>query len=131
MMVRSAAGMGGAGGGAGAARVTGGLPAGAGTAGRQARPATQARAAAARLRAAAEEAGAWLPEAEEAGLPRPAAEAALLRADQVVAERRACPSPATLLLPGAARPRSMSACCLVANLPAAPPTKARVGQSPT
>jgi hypothetical protein len=94
---------------------------------RQARPPTQA---VARLQAAAEEEAARLRGAEEAALPRPAAEAARLPMEQAVAEHRARPSPETALLAGAARPRSMSACCLV-NLPAARPTKARVGPSPT
>jgi hypothetical protein len=99
----------------------------------QARPATRAQAAAARLPAAAAEA-AQLRGAEEAALPRPAAEAARLPVDQSVAEHRARPSPETALQSAAARPRSMSACCLVslpaARLPAARPTKARVGPSP-
>src|SRR5882672_8896905 len=46
------------------------------------RPARQARAAAAQLRAAAAEGAAWLPEAEGAARPRPAAEAAQLPAEQ-------------------------------------------------
>ena len=99
-------------------------------AGQQARPPTQARAAEARLQAAAAEAEARLRGAEEAALPRPTAEEARLPVDQAVAVHRARPSSETALHPGAARPRSMSACCLV-SLPVARPTKARVGPSPT
>jgi hypothetical protein len=97
--------------------------------GQRARPATRARAAAARLRAAAEEA-ARLQAAVEAALPRPVAEEVRLQVEQAVAEHRALPSRETALLPGGARPRSTSSCCLV-NLQAARPTKARVGPSPT
>src|SRR6266851_4558563 len=99
--------------------------------GQEARTATQARAAAARLQAAEEEA-ARLRGAEEAARPRPAEEAAWLPAEPEIAAHRAHPSPETALLPDDARPRSMSACCRV-NLPAARlrPTRARVGPSPT
>jgi hypothetical protein len=96
--------------------------------GQRARPATQARAAA-RLQAAAAE-GARLQAAEAAARPRLAAEEIRLQVEQAVAEQRALPSRETALLPGGARPRSTSSCCLV-NLRAARPTKARVGPSPT
>jgi len=80
---------------------------------------------AARLRVAAEVAP--LRVAAEAPLPRAAVR---MPVEQALADRQARPKLETALLSGAVRPTSMSACCQV-SLPAARPTKARVGPSPT
>ena len=102
--------------------------------GRQARRPTQAREEA--VRRPAEVEAARLRVAAEVAPPRVAAEAALPRAavripvEQALADRQARPKLETARLSGAVRPTSMSACCQV-SLPAARPTKARVGPSPT